>query len=184
MNSILQEVNDYKNKFDNESIERLTNKILVCYGSHEYPIPIVEIVKTFGFKVILQKLDPNISGIIGVDNNLKKIFDTNKVISLQEDDNIGHKKFTIAHELCHYLLDYDKNSDIPFYDAYDLLCETNKYEKRANLFAANLLMPKNQFSEMYKDFTKKKVSNTITILANFFEVSETAVRRRIGELHL
>ena len=101
-------------------------------------------------------------------------------------ENRGHQRFTMAHELGHYIFDYDGKSD--FADEYSLDKErlTSETEIRVNRFAATLLMPKDIFTDKYKLFSLLgyKKETIVNELSDIFDVSETAILRRIGELGL
>lgn len=100
------------------------------------------------------------------------------------NDNIGHKRFALAHELAHYLFDFDENS-VVYYNTY--LAnegEQNEIEQRANAFAANLLMPEDEFRKVLNSCNEEMKADTISYLSDYFQVSVTAVMKRIGELKI
>lgn len=89
-------------------------------------------------------------------------------------------KFTIAHELGHYILHYltnvDPRSDAPFQiDRYG----DSKIETEANLFASAFLMPAEQFLAKFRKF-----QGDLTSVASEFGVSEVAARVRARMLGL
>ena len=63
---------------------------------------------------------------------------------------------------------------------------TSETEIRVNRFAAALLMPKDIFTDKYKLFSllEYKKETIVNELSDIFDVSETAILRRIGELGL
>lgn len=179
--------NNQKNEYVFEDMPKIAEQVLQALGDkNQIPVPIVKVMTSLGFQVVSGELEENISGIIAVDENLSKKFASNKVIAINNLDNLGHQRFTIAHELAHYLFDFDVSNDIDYYNAYDTeKADNSPVEKRANFFAANLLMPEHIFRE---EFKKNRVENnlytTTQKLADIFEVSMEAVRRRIRELSL
>lgn len=51
--------------------------------------------------------------------------------------NIGHKRFALAHELAHYLFDFDETKDLVYYNTYFAKEEEkSEIELRANAFVA------------------------------------------------
>ena len=58
----------------------------------------------------------------------------------------------------------------------------NDVERRASRFAAALLMPKDTFIERYNIIENKNYYEKINILSDEFQVSSTAVNRRVQEL--
>ena len=106
---------------------------------------------------------------------------------MNDNDNIGHQRFTIAHELAHYI--FDVMIDTPYYEAYYRIDEEKNKEikeYRANKFAANLLIPNSIFIPRYEYLTNK-LSNKSTVnkfLSRDFSVSLTAIEKRVQELKL
>lgn len=96
--------------------------------------------------------------------------------------NIKHNKkrqrFTFAHELGHFFLHKDKDNDLELRDEVFYRIEnSSSIEFAANEFAARLLMP--------EDRVKKKIDegiNDLKDLADFFEVSQEAMRYRVISL--
>lgn len=124
----------------------------------------------------LDNLVPNkvISGILAIVDNEKKIYINNNHANTRN-------KFTIAHELGHYYL----HRDDVIQNGGQLISfrsnghSTSTQEVEADLFAAELLMPK---GELYTQATLNK-NGSVGFLANYFNVSEPAMSRRIRELN-
>lgn len=116
----------------------------------------------------------NISGILRVEGEIKEIYINNAHADTRS-------KFTIAHELGHFFLHEDilrkKGKIISFRGNYQNMDET--IEKEADLFAAELLMPKDIMYEIIKDESK----NNLEYLSKHFGVSKPAMSRRIEELN-
>ena len=133
--------------------------------------------------------------MIAIDHSLNELFETDKIIVVNKKDSNEHKRFTIAHELAHYLFDADHNQD--YYNTYQTnesswsadMEHTNR-EAVANYFAANLLMPSLDFRKKYNKLLQE-YGNTMTgklqitsQLSSFFGVPKTAVQIRYKELQL
>lgn len=82
-------------------------------------------------------------------------------------------RFTIAHELGHYLLHSPKS------EAYAMRLGSTRSEWEANWFAAGFLMPKNRFTQAAKEY-----ANNCSVLAALFGVSEQAAKTRVEALGL
>lgn len=107
-------------------------------------------------------------------------------MQINANDSRGHQRFTMAHELGHYIFDYDGKHE--YANEYNLSEHHVKIpeEQRVNRFAAALLMPKDIFIDKYK--ARKTLGyedvKLCSLLSDEFEVSETAVSKRIVELGL
>lgn len=89
-------------------------------------------------------------------------------------------KFTIAHELGHYILHYLPNVDPRHVAKFHIdRYGDNAIETEANLFASAFLMPEKQFTERYEKF-----NGDLTLVASEFGVSEVAARVRAKMLGL
>ena len=148
-------------------------------------VPIVEILAQLGFKVYQSDLEPEgLSAYIAVDPSYKSVFGSNKITCVHIKDSIGHKKFALAHELGHYLFDYDDEKDVYYYNTYFPQKDEGLEEERANKFAANLLMPEREFQKKFKEFKKieKNKEDTVNELQQYFYVSFAAILKRFKEL--
>ncbi len=85
--------------------------------------------------------------------------------------NLGIKKqrFIIAHELCHFLLN-EKWASTGFFSSCDIR------EKRADIFATDLLLPTNALIENWEKFTN------IPTLSEIFWVPEEVVEYKLKKL--
>ncbi|MGQ0681638.1 ImmA/IrrE family metallo-endopeptidase [Bradyrhizobium sp.] len=89
-------------------------------------------------------------------------------------------RFTIAHELGHYILHYLTNSDPRSEQKFTIdRYGDNAIETEANLFAFSFLMPERKFREQF-DASNGEISS----VARFFGVSDTAARVRANMLKL
>ena len=172
-------------KYDVNEMPEVAQMILDRLGIEEVPIPIVAIMKSLNFQVVAGELKDEISGIIGIDDDLAKNFKSSKVIAINNKDNVGHQRFTMAHELAHYLFDFYVSNQIVYYNTYNTFEDENEEERRANYFAANLLMPEKKFKKEFDNVViKNNLYVTVEKLSQIFQVSGEAVRRRISELSL
>lgn len=72
-------------------------------------------------------------------------------ILINSGRTLGHQYFTAAHEFCHFLLDKDRRLIIE-----DNGGEKPAYEKRAEVFAANFLMPKEGMNYFIKSILRNQ----------------------------
>ena len=162
---------------DISKMPEISEKIIDSLKNKEFPIPIIKIMKELGFAVGVQKLPDPLSGYIAVSKDVEKKFKKDGIICVNSKDSLGHQRFTIAHELAHFLFDYNiENKE--YYNTYNTNDVENDVEKRANTFAANLLMPEKEFKQKYLDNWE------IEALKKYFGVSERAIIKRVVELEL
>jgi Zn-dependent peptidase ImmA (M78 family) len=165
-------------------IDALVRKILSDCQVDAPPIDVLKIAKNYNAKVQFGVLPDDISGFV-----------YSKGDQLVIGVNVKHppvrQRFTIAHELGHYLLNHlrndvvhvDRNFSFRFRDAESGKGEF-KDEIYANAFAASLLMP-HKFLE--KDLARSKPldyiqSNHVARLAQKYKVSTQALTIRLGSL--
>ena len=167
---------------DIENISDITQKIIKDLKSKKFPIPIVKIMKELNFLVGMQELEDNLSGYIVISEDIVKKFGKDKLICVNSKDSLGHQRFTIAHELAHFLFDFNPVQSNEYYNTYRTDDVDNEKEQRANKFAANLLMPEEEFAKIYSDLCND--DEKFEKLIKYFEVSRRAIDRRIIELGL
>lgn len=129
-------------------------------------------------KIVDFDFSNNFSGVFIRDNN-------SNFIGVNEGEVEERKRFTIAHEIGHFVLHsedplhYDKeNLESPTVVMYRGNTPNNYNEVEANAFAAELLMP-----EELVDRCLQLGINSITELSKIFKVSDDAIRYRLINLH-
>lgn len=148
-------------------------------------VPIVGILKKLGIKAYQKELKPEgLSAYIAVNPKYQDMYGSNKITCVHKMDNVGHKRFALAHELAHYLFDFDENENLIYYNTYfPERAEDSEEEQRANTFAANLLMPEKEFRKCFNEYQiLQSKADIVTALGDYFKVSATAVLRRFKEL--
>ena len=194
MSTIIKKIKEQNNydfsRFNDNQIANVAHMILEDFKVDSYPVPIVAIAEKLGFEIYGINIKSEVSGIIIIDVDLINNYgtETDKAIFINTNDNPGHRRFALAHELGHYIFDFNETKDTRFYNAY---LTTEKYgeraeEKRVNKFAAELLMPKEEFKEVYNSLKEKNdtIFEIVNTLTKYFAVSRTAIERRIVELKL
>lgn len=140
----------------------------------EPPIDVERVANRCGVRIVRKRFDDALSGLVIA-------LDEGAVIGVNSDQLEPRQRFTICHELGHYLLDHHdrfhidlgpnaEHGDPPGYDWQS--------ERAANQFAANLLMPSALVQEAYTE------DSSTTRLARRFEVSDLAMSYRLIELGL
>ncbi len=150
-------------------IKILAQKALEAANCDRPPVPVEKIAQKLEFKIVPFSFDKRISGI------LKK---EEKIIGVNKDHHPLRQRFSISHELGHYLLGHEIETNRE--DIVDKnFNENTSIEREANLFASALLMPEDWVRE-----NAKKDGLDIKSLAKKFEVSEQAMTIRLLELRL
>lgn len=132
------------------------------------PIPILEVAKNYGLDIQETSFqgDFNVSGVLDIEQS--KIY-------VNQGDTPEHKRFTIAHELGHWLLHKEQLAETPeiaIYHRRPIGGETDPKEKEANFFAANLLVPLNLLENFYTKLSERE-------LAKIFAVSSQVIGYRL-----
>jgi len=146
----------------------------------------IKIVETIDME-LLDKI-----GSISFANNRPKIW-----LNPAENNYENRRRFTIAHEIGHYILHLDKNEGSnKIVDSKNSLSRSETYwdskEYEANNFAAQLLMPHElikkhgkKIIETYKgenNVDKVPVNFFIEQMSNLFKVSKQAMKYRLVNL--
>lgn len=165
----------------NDFIQNSNNSL----SSDSNSTDIIKIAKIMGFKIFHTKLKGEkrgLSGMIGISEQFKETFDSDKIIILNSIDSDEHMLFTIAHEIAHYIYDYNSQLHSDYFNKYKTDEVQTDEEKRANRFAAAFLMPATRFNRLFD----KNISleENIKTLATKFKAPNTAVKQRIIELGL
>ena len=154
-------------------------KILDRYRS-EYPVKLAELAKKLGVAIKVASLDLGISGKISKE-------DGKYIIRVNRFESRERQRFTIAHEIAHYLLHrprIDKSvngiTDSVLYRSG----ESAKIEFEANRLAADIVMPLNAVQakkiEIFGDHPIN--GEMIEHLAEAFEVSNAAMEIRLSQI--
>ncbi len=166
-------------------IEDKANELLKSLEINELPIPIDRIADLLNVQVLSYDLGEGVSGVLVVNNNVG-------TIGLNPNHSNVRKRFTIAHELGHFLL-HNKTKDSLFVDKEYKVHFRNhasssgeiKNEQEANAFAAALLMPKDMLVEIIDNYIIDiEDESTINNLADIFGVSPMAMTYRLINLNL
>lgn len=154
---------------------------LVNMNSNTIPVPIVRIASEMGIRVMTASLPDQISGFIrkSKDKNGETV-----TIVVNENHSNTRKRFTIAHEIAHFILHYDKIGDgIVDREAENGIMFrsntiSNQDEYAANGLAAEILMPVNHLNRVFKENPNIDVDE----LARRFNVSESAMKIRLQQI--
>ncbi|MCY4326154.1 MAG: ImmA/IrrE family metallo-endopeptidase [Rhodobacteraceae bacterium] len=136
------------------------------------PVPVVALANDLGLRVFksgTRAWSDNVSGLI------KRTSGDGFEIYVNGDHQFHRRRFTIAHEIAHFVLHKDKIGDELTDDALYRSGLSNEIEREANSFAAKILMPPHLINDKIQDGV-----NNIYDLATIFKVSPSAMSLRLG----
>jgi Zn-dependent peptidase ImmA (M78 family) len=145
-------------------IERYTSDV---------PVRVEAIARDLGMSVVQDVLDPNVAGKIVKDDRNPAGY----TIYLNARDSERRQRFTLAHEIAHFVLHRDLIGDGVIDDAMYRSKLGDWYERQANRWAADLLMPAALLRGLYRGGMTASAA-----LADTLNVSQEAVRIRLSEL--
>ena len=159
-----------------EKIEEKANETLTAFGAKTTPVPIEEIASKLGIK-ISRGPSKDFSGIL-----IRK--DGTALIGVNSSEAAVRQRFTIAHELGHYYLHPKKDTFIDYRDNKKEMDHSPR-EREADMFAAALLMPREQIEKDFRVLAKNGFTeDELKKLAARYQVSETAMKLRLWNLNL
>lgn len=152
--------------------KKLANQFLLDYFNGKqivYPINPFDILKQLKIKFVFRCFN-NAEGIY-IPSKSKRDF---PIVGFNLNRSIQRQRFTAAHELCHHLKDSNRQ----------FICisnENNSIEKYADEFAAELLMPTEEFRKQVNIYVNHGMidENDILRIAQYFGVSYEACCRKI-----
>lgn len=151
------------------------HSILSMYKIIEPPVPVEKIAKLLGFEVEPFDFPDSISAVI-------RIKGTIKVIGVNKNQAETRQRFSIGHELGHYLSgheNFDHEKKIVVDPEKKYLDPQYRAEQEADEFAAEILMP--EF--MLKKYVEEEKLDTPS-LAEKFNVSDQAMLIQLINLKL
>ncbi|WP_282160377.1 ImmA/IrrE family metallo-endopeptidase [Ulvibacterium marinum] len=167
-------------------IEQKASKLLDSLGIRYTPIPIKKIVKELSIKLNAYDLGNEVSGALVIEND-------NARIGYNPSESEVRQRFTIAHELGHYILHKGEKKDGLFVDNVKVMFRRQnstvrelKQEREANAFAASILMPidliEKEFDNLYEEGDFLTDDKMVKSLASTFKVSAIAMTYRLINL--
>ena len=143
-----------------------------------FPVKVGELATALGLTVLRSPLQPKISGLIQPSDEAPSGFQ----IKVNKYESPERQRFTVAHEIAHYLLHRD---DIGAGVVDSIMYRsslTSRKEVEANQLAADLVMPAPLVVKEAKYFRNMDVSEAAEALASAFKVSVAAMEIRLGVL--
>lgn len=140
------------------------------------PIRLPDLARALGVPVKAATLSPGISGEIRPDGA------DGYVIRINRHDPKKRQRFSVAHELAHFLLHADQIGDGITDDVLYRSSLSDRREAQANRLAADILMPDTLVRDAVDGAYEKGVGDLVLYLADEFGVSEAAIRIKLNQL--
>jgi Zn-dependent peptidase ImmA (M78 family) len=168
-----------------QSARRQAELLITTLGITEAPVNVEEVAKHLGLRVIPMDLDDEVSGVLITKPEMS-------CIVIRKDDVIQRQRFSIAHEIGHFVLRHqfeagehvhvDRGFRVSRRDSRSS-SGTDAKEIEANQFAAALLMPSWIVLANIKEIGSENLNDEhVTNLARKFRVSEQAMTIRLSVL--
>lgn len=160
-----------RKNFSTSTIPQIVETLILDYKLTP-PINLLTICDDLNIKVKEVDFDDDVSGMLA-----------KKTIYLNSNIHENRKRFTLAHELGHYLVHKKQDNSykgVRFRSEYIASQEKNE-EREANHFASLLLMPKRFIEEELKK-TKEISEEFIFDLAKKYKVSSIAMTIRLEKM--
>jgi len=169
-------------------VSDLAFQLVTSAGIMHAPVDVDLIAKCCQVKIEKTDLGDDVTGLLVAHGNLA-------TIAYNPNQNEQRRRFTIAHELGHFVLHRNAESDTVFVDKdFIVKYRSNKtyselelrQEQEANAFAAALLMPKEFILDQITSPKLRNLSeqDVIPKLATIFNVSIPAMTFRLTNLNL
>jgi hypothetical protein len=139
-----------------------------------FPVETVPLARDLGIPVYsVDGWADDLSGMIKIENEDRN--NPQYAIYVNKNHASVRRRFTIAHEIAHFLLHKDLIGDGIVDDGLYRSGLPSKIETQANNLAAEILMPWHLLNE-----AMKQGFNTVPLLAEAFNVSKSAMSIRLG----
>ena len=167
--------------------QREATRLLELLKVRSAPVDVNGIASAVGLKIIYENFTGDISGLLITR-------DSNGVIGVHSKHALVRQRFTIAHEIGHFVLRHHSESGdhVHVDEGWKTTARNersakgvDRHEIEANRFAAALLMPEALLRTRAAEFRHKRLSEgDVFTLAQEFKVSEQAMTLRLRNLGL
>ena len=153
--------------YDDPRAHDLRDAYHAAFGGERFPVPVEAIAEDLLGLAVETRNDLQVSGML---------LPAERRIIVRSDESAVRRRFTIGHELGHWICQCLEGDMRPVYCraaeiGVDL--EAKALEREANVFAANLLMPEDVVR------TAWSTAATVQAVASLFDVSSEAMEWRL-----
>lgn len=158
-----------------EKIESMAEELLTRLEIKGVPTPIEDVARALEIR-ISRAPSADFSGLL-----IRK--DGHALIGINSSEAPVRQRFTIAHELGHFILHPQQDAFVDFRKERNSVETKPPRERQADMFAAALLMPRKLLFRDFRRLAKGGYTDEVTaILAKQYAVSEEAMRYRLINL--
>ncbi|HEY4075707.1 MAG TPA: ImmA/IrrE family metallo-endopeptidase [Rhizomicrobium sp.] len=142
----------------------------------EAPVKLSALARAMELELRASTLGVGISGEIRPsDENPEKY-----IIKVNRHDPSRRQRFTVAHEIAHFLLHRDQIGAGLKDDVLYRSTLSDSREAEANRLAADILIPQSLLKEWLDNARLLRIDDVVSYLADRFEVSEASMKIRLG----
>jgi hypothetical protein len=140
------------------------------------PVRLGALARDLGLEVFKSPLKPGISGLIEPSATAESGFR----IRVNRHESVERQRFTLAHEISHYLLhrDFIRNGVID--NTLYRSSLSSKQEIEANRLASKIVMPDASVDELRRNYANLAFDEMVHKMAIDLRVSEPAMRIKLG----
>lgn len=140
------------------------------------PVQLGALAKDLGLEVYKSPLKPGISGLIEPSQTSKSGFR----IKINRHESVERQRFTLAHEISHYLLHKDFIRSGVIDNTMYRSSLSSKQEIEANKLASKIVMPDAAVNELRRNYSGIAFDEMVHKMAADLRVSEPAMRIKLG----
>jgi len=151
------------------------SRAIVARHLDSVPVSVSAIARDLGLKVLAATLPVGVSGEIrpgGVGAGF--------TIRVNRHDSLARQRFTVAHEIAHFLLHREQIGSGISDDVLYRSSLSDQREAEANRLAADMLMPDSAIQRLRQEVAGQSKESMVTAIADALNVSEAAVAIRLG----
>lgn len=142
----------------------------------ETPVKLGALAKDLGLEVFRSALKPGISGLIEPSQTARSGYR----IKINRHESVERQRFTLAHEISHYLLHRDFIRSGVIDNTLYRSSLSNKQEIEANKLASKIVMPDMAVRELREKYSGLTFDEVVHRMARDLRVSEPAMRIKLG----
>lgn len=150
------------------------DRAIILQFQEKAPVDLAGLARHYGLIVKAATLTPGKSGEIRPDGA------SGFIIKVNRHDSPGRQRFTVAHEIAHYLLHRDHIGAGISDDALYRSNQSDQIEWEANRLAADIVMPTKAVRDAAATAERLGITNFRDELADRFQVSRAAMSIKLG----